>query len=152
MNPPFGQFGPFRQLFQHGFRGVGGKLKSDEKAFVVTTDGAGFGCGSSFMNMPAVQTHPLAFHVGYKKLVFLQKIGIGGKTVAVSLFDFRDVEKGCRDLWEAFFLCHSTESFVSVGVFFVFVAVGRAEKGEEGIADVNGITAVNSDVLSRETA
>ena len=138
-------------LFQHGFRGIGREFQTDEEALIVAADGAGFGDCGSFINMAAVEAHPFALHVGDEELVLLQKIGVGGKTVAVGLFDFRNVEKRCRDLSEPFFLCHSAEVFVSIGVFFVFVAMGRAEEGEKGIADINGITAVDTDVLSCET-
>ena len=65
-----------------------------EITLVMSANRAHFGRRQSLKCITAVEAHPLAFHIGYKKFVLLKQIGKSFEPVPVCLLNLRNLEKG----------------------------------------------------------
>ena len=75
------------------------------------------------VGVTAVETHPLAFHIGDKQFILLQQVSQHAKTIPVYFFDCSDHTKRGGNLWKAFLLGGIAEMLVGILVFLVFVVM-----------------------------
>lgn len=98
-------------------------------------------------HIAAVKAHPLAGHIADKKLALLNKVGELAEPVTVDLLDAGDLGEEVGDLGEALLLGGVGKGGVVVLVLLVLVVLGGAKMLGHGGVEVDGVGAVNGDIL-----
>ena len=129
------------------YAGIRREFQTDKITSVVVADRAIFGNRGATVDISAFQTHPCSFHIRYKKLVLLQQIGKETKAVPMCFFNLGNHIEGSGNAQKAFFRCNFCKSLVYIIMLLILVMLCKTKKLCSVLTDVNGIRAVNANIL-----
>ena len=101
-------------------------------------------------DVPAVEAHPFTLHITHKELARFQKVGKLAEAVPMGLLDAGDLGEDVGDLGEALLLGHVGKAGVIVLKLLVLVVLGRPKMLQQRGVQVDGVAAVDGDVLPGE--
>ena len=124
--------------------------QADEEPLGVLADGTGGGGQGGVDDLSAVEAHPLDACLRPEESVVFHQIGKAAEAVPVRFFHGGDHLKGLANLGEALLHGNLGKTGIVVLPLLVFVVLGGAQVLQGCGIEVDGIGAVNGDVLSRE--